>query len=71
MGCKLPHTYFNPSLQKRRKKGLLLNISLNNKTFISVIFLKYESLVINTSAWTSKEVANLNSIGSIDIIISS
>ena len=33
------------------------NISLNNKTFISDIFFKVASLVINISAFASKEVA--------------
>jgi len=33
------------------------NISLNNKTFISVTFFKDASLVINISAFASKEVA--------------
>jgi len=41
-----------------KKRGIVyFNISLNNKTFISDIFFKVESLVINISAFASKEVA--------------
>ena len=39
------------------KRVVYFNISLNNKTFISDIFFKVASLVINISAFASKEVA--------------
>jgi len=55
-----------PFLRHSRERGPLsltgvppvyFNISLNNKTFISDIFFKVLSLVINISAFASKEVA--------------